>query len=76
MRRAAQLRQQGLSLRQIGEQLAVDKRTVQRDLERWEAAEVDQLLGHVDGAYGPSGVVMPQVNAPPRKIDPMDRRMR
>ena len=71
MRRAVQLRQQGLSLRKIADQLAVDKRTIQRDLERWEAAEVDRLLGHMGGAYEPSGEVKPQRNAP----DLTDRRM-
>lgn len=71
MRRAAQLRQQGMSLRKIGDQLAVDKRTIQRDLERWEAAEVNRLLGRMGGAYESPGGVMPHPKAP----DPTDRRM-
>ena len=71
MRRAAELRLGGLSLRQIGTQLGVDKRTIQRDLERWEAAEIDRLLGHIGGAYDGDDGHMPQSNAP----DSTDRRM-
>lgn len=75
MRRAAQLRQQGLSLRKIADQLAVTKSTIERDLARWEAAEIDRLLSHMAVPYGPSGAGKGQRNGTDLKINPDDRRM-
>jgi IS30 family transposase len=71
MRRAAELRQQGLSLRKIADQLAVTHTTVKRDLERWEASQVDRLLEHLGGTYEGSSSRMFRPNVP----DPTDRRM-
>ena len=64
MRMAVKLRQQGLSLRKIADRLVVDKRTIQRDLARWEAAEVDRFLGHFTGAYVALEPRMPHSYAP------------
>jgi len=75
MRRAAQLRQQGMSLRKIADQLAVTKSTIERDLARWEAAEVDRLLSHMAVPYDGSEAGMGQRNGTPKTPDPADRRM-
>lgn len=72
MRRAAELRQQGLSLRKIADLLAVTHTTVKRDLGRWESVEIDQLLEHLGGTYAPREGLMFQSDVP----DPDDRRMR
>ena len=44
MARAVELRQRGMSLRQIGAELAVSDFTIRRDLARWERQEVEKLL--------------------------------
>ena len=75
MRRAVELRQAGFSLRKIADQLAVTKSTIERDLKRWEAAEVDQLLSHLTVPYDDAGPGMGQPNGTPFKISPLDRRM-
>lgn len=75
MRRAVQLRQQGLSLRQIAIQLAVTEPTIRRDLARWEGQEVDEWLRHFDASYERGGTAMTQANDAARKINPDDRRM-
>jgi transposase len=71
MRRAVELRKQGLSLRKIADHLVVTHTTVKRDLERWEATQIDQLLEHLGGTYAADEGRMFQSNVP----DPNDRRM-
>jgi IS30 family transposase len=68
MRRAAELRQQGMSLRRIGNLLAVHHSTIAADLERWEAENVDRLLSDLGVGYEPE-------TSPIRQTDPTDRRM-
>lgn len=68
MRRAAQLRQQGLSLRKIADQLAVHHSTIAADLARWEAENVDRLLSDIGVGYEPETSRI-------RQPDPTDRRM-
>jgi transposase len=56
MREAVKLRGTGLSLRQIGDRLAVSRTTVQRDLARFEQESVNNLLSslsHTAVTYGP-----------------------
>lgn len=54
MEAAVRLRAQGLSLRQIGEELAVHHRTVERDLARWEQERPNvTLLSHPPVANSP-----------------------
>jgi IS30 family transposase len=60
MRRAVKLRRDGLSLRQIADRLAVTKSTIERDLARYERAEVDQLLSHIAVPYAPPEAGMGQ----------------
>jgi len=57
MARAAELRAEGLSLRQIGERLACDAATVLRDLRRWERkhANVTPLVLQSPVAKSPHG---------------------
>lgn len=45
MARAVELRRQGLSLRQIGTELAVDEKTVRNDLARWATTRDGLPLG-------------------------------
>ena len=75
MRRAAQLRQQGLSLRKIADQLAVTKSTIERDLARWEATQVDEFLSHMTVPFDLSETGMGQRSGTPKTPDPNDRRM-
>jgi len=68
MAAAVQMRDGGLSLREIGRKLAVDERTVRRDLDRWEgisATNVVPLVRHKTAATRPPGGNLPQQNAAP-----------
>jgi IS30 family transposase len=69
MRRAVQLRQQGLSLRKIADQMAVHHSTIAADLARWEAENVDRLLSDIGVGYGS------EKTSRIRQPDPTDRRM-
>lgn len=55
MIRAAELRAEGLSLRQIAERLACTHTTTRRDLERWDRqnANVVPLVEHSAGTFTP-----------------------
>jgi len=75
MRRAAELRQAGLSLRQIADHLAVSHPTILRDLSRWEAEQIEQLLVHTPGTYEAEEGRMYHRDVPPKAPNPSDRRM-
>jgi IS30 family transposase len=65
MSRAVQLRNQGLSLRAIAADLAVDERTVRRDLDRWAdiSQNVTALVRQSGAAKCPARGEMPHPNA-------------
>lgn len=67
MARAVELRAQGLSLRRIGTELAVDEKTIRNDLARWEGQQDDCQVLPFRHAAAESGVrnsaVIPQRNS-------------
>lgn len=67
MAAAVRLRAEGKSNRQIGKELAVDERTVRRDLERWqqEHSNVVPLVRQSDAASCPAGGNLPHPDAAP-----------
>lgn len=60
MRRVVKLRRDGLSLRQIADRLGVTKSTIERDLARYERAEIDKLLSRIAVPYMPPETSMGQ----------------
>jgi DNA invertase Pin-like site-specific DNA recombinase len=80
MDRAAELRAQGLSLRQIAERLSCSHQTVVRDLARWEAQRPNVVqLSHSPVTFSPPGgqKVTPECDSEPTNIVSInDRRKR
>lgn len=78
--RAAELRDEGLSLRQIAERLSCTHTTVRRDLAQWDAANKNVVrLEHSAGTSLPPGggnVPAECSDADPNVISLSDRRKR
>jgi hypothetical protein len=78
MAAAVRKRAEGKSNRQIAKELAVDERTVRRDLARWEALNPTNVLPLVrqkGAATRPAGGNLPQQNAAPDGSAPKLRRI-
>ena len=77
MLRAVELRAQGLSLRQIGRELACSEGTVRNDLARWECerANVTALARKTTAQNSPPGGenYAPDYAAEPGKVVPLRR---
>lgn len=63
MARVVELRGMGMSLRRIADRLAVDQRTVQRDLARW--ADLSANVRRLGAASRPTRGTSPHRNAAP-----------
>lgn len=78
MTAAVRKRAEGKSNYQIAKELAVDERTVRRDLARWEALNPTNVLPLVrqkGAATRPAGGNLPQRNAAPEDAAPPLRRV-
>jgi transposase len=81
MARAAELRAEGLSLRQVGERLACDEKTVRNDLARWqrERSNVAPMVRKNTAENSPhrgENSAANSADADPNVISLIDRRKR
>jgi hypothetical protein len=77
MAAAVRLRAQGLSLRQIGKELACSEITVRRDLARWEQEHSNVTpLRHLPATSLPrgGGNVAPECRSEPTNVIPLSER--